>query len=261
MSRKKNLLAAALLAKLSILSAGAQEQKLPALYTAQPELSAQDILAAAYEASGGNSWLRPKTLSMTGYGVFYRNGEATIYDDYRMHRVYARDKDDAHAADGKVRIEAKKQGEQVFVITFDGKKTYNAAGPVEDQSANAQWASNFGFGAIRHGLDEGWTQKRLPDDLVDGKPAFLIELTDPAGGMTRFGVDQKTKHVLYVGFETARGWHERRYSNFFTKSDVDWVQPGRVRLFYDGVKQNEVIWSDFEIDKTLADELFVIDRQ
>ncbi len=236
------------------------EQSLPALYPAKAEKSAQDIIAAAHEAAGGRSWLRPKTLSMKGYGVFYRGGGAATYDDYRMLRVYAAQKDNAHVADGKVRIEAKKDGEQVFVIAFDGETTYNAAGPIEDQTANARWASNFGFGAIRHALDDGWAQKRLPDDLIDGRPAFLVELTDPAGGTTRFGIDQETAHILYVGFDTDRGWHERRYSNFFSKPDVSWVQPGRVRLFYDGVKQNEVIWTDFEINAPLSDDLFVVEN-
>jgi len=248
---------------LGVQSAGAEdaEHYLAALYPTDADRSASEIISAAHAAAGGESWLRPQTLSMTGYGVFYRNGQASTYDDYRMLRVYAGVKNNAHIADGKVRIGAKRNGEQVFIIAFDGEKTYNQNGPVEDQTANAQWASNFGFGAIRHALDEGWVQTRLPDDLIDGRPAFLVELTDPAGGVSRFGIDQETHHVLYVGFDTARGWHERRYSNFFTKPDIQWVQPGRVRLFYDGVKQNEVIWTDFEINKALPDDLFVIDAK
>ena len=238
--------------------AASEEKDFPGLFPTTPERSAADILSAAYEVAGGQSWLRPKSLSMSGYGVFYRDGEATKYDDYRMWRIYAGEKKDAHVADGKVRIEARKDGAQIFLITFDGEKTYDANGPIEDQSVNERWSSNFGFGAIRHALDEGWTQKRLPDDLIDGRPAYLIELTDPAGGMTRFAIDMETYHVLYVGFDTARGWHERRYSDFFSKPGVQWVQPGRVRLFYNGVKQNEIIWTDFEIDKNFDDALFVV---
>ncbi len=251
----------ALIALAGVAVAAQSGEELPALYPANEDRSAADVIAAAYEAAGGDAWLRPQTLSMSGYGVFYRNGKASTYDDYRMLRVYAAQKDDAHVADGKVRIEAKKDGEQVFLIAFDGETTYDAQGPLDDQTANARWASNFGFGAIRHALDDGWTQKRLPDDMIDGRPAYLVELTDPVGGVTRFGIDQETAHVLYVGFDTARGWHERRYSEFFSKPGVDWVQPGRVRLFYDGVKQNEVIWTDFELNKPLAEDLFVVEKQ
>ena len=239
--------------------AASEEKDLPGLYPASPERSAAEILSQAYDVAGGQSWLRPKSLFMSGYGVFYRDGRTATYDDYRMWRVFAGEKKDAHVADGKVRIEAKKDGAQIFLITFDGEKTYDANGPIEDQSANARWSSNFGFGAIRHALDDGWAQKRLPDVLIDGRPAYLVELTDPAGGMTRFAVDQETYHVLYVGFDTARGWHERRYSNFFTKPGIKWVQPGRVRLFYDGVKQNEIIWTDYEIDNDFDDAMFVVE--
>ncbi len=51
---------------------------------------------------------------------------------------------------------------------------------MNDQSANAMWGANFGYGAIRNALDDGWNQKRLPDRLIDDAPAYLIELKDPS---------------------------------------------------------------------------------
>lgn len=247
-----------LAAFLTLAPALAEEPAFLALHSASPELSAEDILARAYEAAGGEAWRRPKTLLMKGYGVFYNGAVATIYDDYRMWRVYPSWKGDARKADGKVRIEARKDGRPVFLVAFDGAKTYDMNGPVADQTANAQWAENFGFGAIRYGLDEGWERRRLPDDLIDGRPAHMIELQDPSGGVTRFGVAAHDFAVLYVGFDTARGWHERRYSDFFSKPGIAWVQPGRVRLAYDGVKQNEIIWTDFELNAAMEDALFIV---
>lgn len=232
---------------------------LPGLYPAHEDMSAAEILAAAHKAAGGESWRRPQTLLMSGYSVMYRGGAAVVYDDYRMWRVYAASKDDAHSADGKVRIEGRRDGQTVFLMTFDGEKTYDASGVIADQSANAQWASNFGFGAIRHALDDGWTQKRLADDLVDGRLAYLVELSDPSGGVTRFAIAQDDYAVLYVGFDTPRGWHERRYSEFYSRPGISWVQPGRVRLYYDGVKQNEVIWTDFVLNEPMDDALFRVE--
>ena len=235
-------------------------ESFPGLYPDNESLGAAEIIERAHDAAGGENWRRPETLVMTGYSVMYREGGAVEYDDYRMWRVYAAEKADAHRADGKVRIEAKKDGRPVFVIAYDGAQTYDLGGPVTDQSANERWASNFGFGAIRHALDEGWQQRRLPDDFVDSRLAYFVELADPSGGVTRFAIDQENWHVLYVGFDTPRGWHERRYSHFYSKPGIDWVQPGRVRLFYDGVKQNEVIWTDFTINEKLSDELFVVEK-
>lgn len=252
---------ARLLLVLVFLSGGAAADDAPAmpgLYPEAEERSAADIIAEAHRAAGGDFWRRPQSLFMSGYAVMYRDGAAVVYDRYEMARVYPSEKSDAHRADGKVRIEAWAGERRVFVIAYDGARTYDANGPVEDQSANARWASNFGFGAIRHALDEGWRQTRLPDDLVDGRLAYVVELTDPSGGATRFAIAQDDYAVLYVGFDTPRGWHERRYSNFFSKPGVSWSQPGRVRLYYDGVKQNEVIWTDFEINRTLPDDLFVV---
>jgi hypothetical protein len=36
------------------------------------------------------------------------------------------------------------------------------------------------------------------------------------------------------------------------------VQPGRVRLYYAGVIQNEIVWTDFELDQAMPDGLFVV---
>ena len=125
-----------------------------------------------------------------------------------------------------------------------------------DQSANAMWSNNFGFGAIRNALDEGWKQTRRTDRLMDGAPTFMVELTDPSGGTTLFGIRQKDFAITYVGFETPRGWHERRYSHFFEKTGVPWKQAGRVRLFYNGVKANEAVWTDFVVGEPISDDVF-----
>ena len=249
-----------LVAVLSAPQAASAEARpaLTGLYPAHEALSAADIIARAHEAAGGEAWVRPQSLFMSGYAVMYQGGKAVTYDRYEMSRVYPQRKGDAHKADGKVRIEAWRQEERMFVIAYDGARTYDANGPVADQSANARWAANFGFGAIRHALEDGWAQKRLPDDLVDGRLAHLVELTDPAGGITRFAIAADDYATLYVGFDTPRGWHERRYSEFFTKPGVSWAQPGRVRLYYDGVKQNEVIWRDFEINVDFPENRFVV---
>jgi hypothetical protein len=131
---------------------------------------------------------------------------------------------------------------------------------MDDQNANATWGANFGYGAIRNALDDGWTQQRVADRLIDGQPTFMIALTDPSGGKTLFGIRCADRAIVYVGFDTPRGWHERRYSHFFSKTGSAWVQAGRVRLFYDGVKANEAIWTDFEIGESYDDALFVINH-
>ena len=176
-----------------------------------------------------------------------------------MWRVFTDEKGDAHAASGKLRIEAWRGDEPALLLAFDGRTSYDRNGPMLDQSANALWSSNFGFGAIRNALDEGWSQQRRPDDLVDGEPAYLVELTDPTGGKTLFGIRQSDHAIVYVGFDTPRGWHERRYSHFFSKPGSPWVQAGRVRLFYDGVKSNEAIWTDYRIGEAFDDSQFRIE--
>lgn len=236
------------------LSASAEETT-----DAGPKLEGSAIIAAAHEAAGGQAFIRPGSLFLTGTNTLYdRNGTPRVWDDYAMWRVFADEKADAHIANGKVRIEAWENDELAMLISFDGQSTYNQNGLVEDQSANAMWNSNFGFGAIRNALDEGWTQERRADRTIDGKPAYMVELTDPSGGNTLFGFEQGSFQILYVGFDTPRGWHERRYSDYYSKPGTPWQQAGRVRLYYDGILANEAVWTDFVTGEAYPEERFII---
>ena len=227
---------------------------------ADAAMTGADIIAAAHEAAGGDLFVRPGTLFLEGYNIIRdRDGGETLWDRYAMWRVFGEEKADAHAANGKVRIEAWTGEDLAMLISFDGATTYTQDGPMADQSANAMWSNNFGFGAIRNALDEGWTQFRKADRLIDGQPTYMVELTDPSGGTTLFGVRQSDDAIVYVGFATPRGFHERRYSNFYTVAGTSWRQAGRVRLYYDGVKANEAIWTGVSIGAPIADEVFVIE--
>jgi hypothetical protein len=232
---------------------------MPAAVQAEPSLTAPEILERAHEAAGGADWRDVKSLYLEGYNVIRKpDGSEVLWDRYAMWRAYSDTKANAHAAEGKVRIEAWTGNTLAMLISFDGTHTYNENGIVPEELAAKAWASNFGFGAIRNGLDPGWKQARLPDDMVDGVPAFFIELTDPSGGVTRFGIRQGDYATVYVGFQTPRGWHERRYSNFFRVEGSRWIQPGRIRLFYDGVKANEAIWRKAIINPSIPESLFTV---
>lgn len=225
---------------------------------AQIKLNASEIVARAHEAAGGENWVKPRSLKLVGYNVTYTPDGPTLYDKYAMWRIYADDKPDAHRAQGRVRIEGWAGDTLKLLLTYNGEATFTADGQMPPSDADKMWGSNFGFGAIRNALDEGWTQTRLPDDLVDGAPAYWVELTDPVGGVTRFAFAIEDYRLLAVGFDTPRGWHERRYSHYFSKEGVSWAQPGRVRLFYDGVKQNEIIWTDFVVGEDYPEDHFVV---
>ena len=226
--------------------------------SADEPLTAEAIVASAYDAAGGETWRRPRTLAMTGYGIFYDGAEPVRHERHSMWRVYDAAKTNARSADGKVRIESVRDGVPVIDVAFDGETTSTARGPQPKSAADARWASNFGFGVIRHALEDGYTVNRLPDEPVDGRAAYTLRVTDPQGGDTLFAIRQSDFAIVKVAFDTERGWHERTYSDFFSKPDTSWQQPGRVRLTYDGVKANEVIWTDFEVNADLPDCLFVL---
>jgi len=224
-------------------------------------LSDEQIIAAVYEANGGEAWRRPQTLYLEGYGIFWPDGTANsrvVADHYRMWREFAPASADAHLANGKVRIDSFVGDGTMFQIAFDGETAYNADGPIPGGAASPQWKNSFGFGIIRYALDDGFALERLPDDTVEGHPAFFVRVSDPAGSQTLFGIDKRDYAVRMVGFETPKGWHHRLYSDFVTGDDPAWRQPRLVRLYYDGVKQNEIHWQVFRVNEPVADEVFVL---
>lgn len=225
------------------------------------DLSATQIVERAYEHAGGDAWVNPRSLLMEGYGLFWQGGEQFVrYEPYRMWRVYPASKEAAHAADGRVRIEAFNAGEVVFQLAFDGEHTYNQDGRLGDSADSERWSSNFGFGVIRHALDDSYEVSRLPDDYVDGAPAYRIRVTDPKGGETLFGIRRSDFAIVSVGFATPRGWHERIYSNFYRNAEGGWLQPGRVRLYYAGVKANEIYWTRFVTGESYPLDMFQLGR-
>lgn len=226
---------------------------------AQPELDAAAIVARATAHAGGETWRRPVTLYLEGYGTFYDpDGKPLVNESHRMWRVYPDFKPQAHQADGKVRIESRRDGKIVTLLTFDGTRSYGPDGVLPPSAADRQWAENFGFGVIRFARDPGYRLARHADDLVDGQPVYRIEVTDPTGAKTLFGIAYRDYAILSVGFATPRGWHERIYSDFYTKPGLSWVQPGRIRLYYNGIKQNEIVWRDFKLNEPMPDGLFIV---
>lgn len=221
-------------------------------------LTATQIMQRAHEKAGGSFWQKPKSLTMKGHAIFYRGGKVSKHETHNMWRVFESTKEDAHVANGKVRIESLKDSIPVFIVSFDGENTYDLRGKQDQSDADARWASNFGYGAIRHALDDGYILKLVEDDTVKTKPAYTIQVTDPNKGETFFGINKEDFKIVKVAFQTPQGWHHRVYSEFFSKDEYSWLQSGRVELFYDGKISNEVFWTDFEVNEKLEDDLFVL---
>jgi hypothetical protein len=226
---------------------------------AQDTPDAASILDRATAAAGGEGWAKAKTLTLTGSAVFYGPTGASprsIADDYRMWRVYDPERKASHAAEGKVRIIAKSGERTLFTVGYDGATTWNDKGVVPKAEADAYWASNFGFGIIRRAREPGFKAERVPDDTIDGHPLYMVQLTDPQGGVTLFGIDQQSYAIRTMGFTTPRGWHLRVYDDFVRLKNPDWLQARKVTLYYNGVKQNVVTWRETRVNAPIDDAVF-----
>jgi hypothetical protein len=225
-------------------------------------LDGRTILARATEAAGGDDWANAKTLVLKRRAVFWGNADpapTSTPDSYVMYREFDPNRQAAHGAEGKLRIIVSDKGRPLWTVGYDGEQSWNDRGVIPKAEADKLWANNFGFGIIRHALKPGFKAERLADGNVDGHPAYIVRLTDPAGTESLFGIDQKEFAIRMVGFLTPRGWHVRTYDNFFRpKSMPRWLQAGKVTLTYNGVKQNELIWTSVEINVPIDPATFAV---
>jgi hypothetical protein len=232
-------------------------------FASEPELDGRAILGRAVEAAGGDTWLNPRSLILTGDATFYSpdspepRSRAT---SYRMWRVMNPERTVAHAADGMVRIAAYDGERRLFEVGFDGSTTWNERGVVPPAEADAFWASNFGFGIIRQALRDGFTITRVPDSAQDGHPLYMLSITSPDGGRTLFGIDQRSHFIRLMGFSTPRGWHVRIYDRFYWAPNMPtgqrWLQPGEITLYYNGVKQNVIRWTGVQVNPDIPAIVF-----
>lgn len=225
------------------------------------EMSGYAIVSAAQEAAGGALWRDAKSLKLKGHAQFFRNGQQSqrsVADSYTMWRMFPDRSEDAHAANGKVRFDAKNAGKVLFQISFDGQDSYDQNGLIDDASATERWKSNFGFGIFRFALRDGFEVQRMADDSIESHPCYFVQVRDPGGRPTLFAVDQNTFAIRMVGFDTPRGFHHRVYDDFSTHPGEGFVQPGSVRLYYDGVKTADIRWSEFEVNPSIDPQTFAL---
>jgi hypothetical protein len=234
---------------------------LAAARTSAEELSAAQIVERAHAAAGGQAWLAAGTNVMRGHATLCRDGDpqrCVHSDRYEMYRVYpARLEHGAHAGSGKFRLDAYAGDRVLFQVAFDGERSYDQDGPLPPERASSDEMSAFGFSAIRFALQPGFTVERMTDDQVEGHACHFVRVTDPSGTRTLFGIDQRTYAVRSAGWQTPKGYHQRLYSDFY-KVGEHFVQPGRVRHFYDGIKTVDIRWTSAEIGQPIPDATFML---
>jgi hypothetical protein len=220
------------------------------------------VIRRAIAASGGATWQQPKTLWLKGDATFTPYGRTDAasrleFDDYTMYRVFPTENTAAHQANGKVRFDAR-HGKQTFMqLIFDGRSTNShlseAAKPYQKHFS---WSNNFGFGILRFADQEGFKVERLADDQVEGIDCHVVQITDPKKMVTTFSIDRKSNLIRGVAFTTDVGFHQRIYSEFSKAPNVDFVQPGRVRLYFVGIKWMDIRWRQFKVNEPIADSVF-----
>jgi outer membrane lipoprotein-sorting protein len=223
-----------------------------------------EILNKTIEVNGGDTWQQPQTLMLDGNATFTPFGkvsEQKHFDYYRMFRVFPKENDAAHKANGKIRFDVR-SGDDLFMnLVFDGKNTLNyLSEEAQKYKQHFAWSNNFGFSIIRFATQDGYEVERLTDDYVEDSPCFVVKIIDPKQMTTLFWIDQKTYYIRSIAFVTELGYHHRIYSGFekiIINENQFFVQPTRLRVYFDGLKWMDVNWVKFEINKEIDDNVFV----
>ncbi len=225
-------------------------------------LTAKDILRRTVAASGGETWQQPQTLALKGNAIFTPFGKIDTsnrlkFDRYAMYRIFPSENKAAHQANGKVRFDAFYGDKSFFELKFDGKRSKMTLSDVAKPYAkHFNWSNNFGFGIIRFAESDSFRLEKLTNDQVEGIPCFVIQITDPKKMVTTFSIDQRSFFIRQVAFTTDVGYHHRVYSDFKRASNVSFVQPTRVRLYFDGMKWMDIQWTEFRVNEAIEAVIF-----
>ncbi|MCA6460808.1 MAG: hypothetical protein ACOVOY_00455 [Sediminibacterium sp.] len=231
--------------------------------------TAREILQMAVAASGGSLWQQPETLELHGTALFTPYGKTDpahqkLFDTYSMYRIFPGDNKAAHQANGKIRFDAA-EGEKMFMqLIFDGSATQNQlSDDARPYREHFSWSNNFGFGIIRFADRDSFLVERLTDELNDGFPCFTVQITDPKKMITVFQIDKKSHLIRGVSFSTTVGYHHRIYGDFkkIKVGNRFFVQPQRVRLFFDGVRWMDIQWQKHRINQPIDDKVFLLAKQ
>jgi hypothetical protein len=222
-------------------------------------ISALDIVKKAI-AAAGSDWRRPESLYLKGHADFYPKGEASQvihFGHYEMARIFPSYNDAAHKANGQVAFIALEGDSTYFRLAFDGQKQrFQLAEKAKPYYKNFEFSNNFGFSIIRFADSPDFQLTRLADDQVEGFACYMIYVRDPKGNETTFGIDQQTFQIRQVAFDTAIGYHHRIYSDFAWNPSHTFVNPQRVRIYYEGRKWVDIRWTTFRVNEPIAAELF-----
>ena len=225
-------------------------------------MTAKEILENVIAASGGETWHSPQTLLLKGEAFFTPYGKADAahflhFDTYQLYRVFPPDNDEARKANGKIRFDAQYGGQDFFSLRFDGQNTnMNLSEVAKPYAKHFEWSNNFGFSIIRHAVSQGFALERLTNDRMDGHECFLIKITDAKGGETFYGIDQQTFYIRYLHFDTAVGYHHRLYSDFTKVENQNFVQPQRLRIYFEGLRWMDIRWHEFAVNQPIEDAIF-----
>ena len=231
--------------------------------------NAKEILQLAVAASGGSLWQQPETLELHGTALFTPYGKTDArsqkqLDTYSMYRIFPGDNKAAHQANGKIRFDAATDNQVFMQLIFDGTKTRNTlsddARPFREHFS---WSNNFGFGIIRFADRDSFLVERLTDETNDGFPCYTVQITDPKKMITVFQIDKKSYLIRGVSFTTTVGYHHRIYSDFqkIKVGNQFFMQPRRVRLFFDGVRWMDIHWEKNSVNQPIAEEVFSLAKQ
>lgn len=181
-----------------------------------------------------------------------------MMDGYSMRRVFRDTSGEAQPANGQVRFYIAREVEVFLSNTFDGKTAHYELGELaRAHERHFAWENNFGFEIIRVADGPGFSLRRLADDQIEGHPCHFIEATDRAGRKTTFGIDRGDYQIRSVSFDTEVGFHRRIYPDFrWAGEGKSFLQPHRVRIYFDGTKWFDIDWLSVEVDRPIPDAVF-----
>lgn len=238
------LLAAALLAP----AAAAQTLE-------ESEARARKLLDEAIQALGGPAYLNVSDMTCEGRIANYSRGDLSGFDLFHWFQKQP----------DKERMELSKKRNIIYVNNGDAAWELDRAGVHEstpEAIARFQAENRRDLNTIlrRRLKEEGMTLRYVGTEIVDLRPADVIELTDKDGQVIRLVINQSTHLPLLTIYELSdevtheRGEETERYGNYQAIQGVQ--TPFYIARERNGRRNFEAFFTRCEYQNALPDSFF-----
>ncbi|MEL6865880.1 MAG: hypothetical protein AAFP19_15750 [Bacteroidota bacterium] len=216
-------------------------------------MNSTELLTHTIEAAGGKQWQRSPILHLKGSAHFTPFGQTDdqhygYFDRCEWSRHFGSDEEVPKGKEQQIRFELMDNEQPFFILnTKDNSSPISLSQSAHTYQEYLKWSKDWELDWLRMANRSGFNRQLLTEDIVEKYHCYFLKITSPNHQERLFGIDQYTYRIRYQGWRTPVGYHHLIYDEFVQLPHTSFIQPSKLKIYFDGIKWMEIKWKDVEI--------------